>query len=350
MKNDQMRHLIKLVIFLVVLESPWIAAQPIILNEFNAVGSTRLLKDGAIDTTLGAVVGNGGNWIEFVVVEDHADVRGLELRWAEETTDLPANPVWDESRPQLEQGIIRFTDHPLWSDLRAGTILTLAENDSISNSSDEMVVSGSQTSFDPASGDWWIHVWTLDASLIETQTNAAGDGPGNFSVGNDNWEISLYRSATPEAERIWGPIGEAYAGFGGGIGSDEIGKLEVDPSPSVTNFDFNDGSSSSFGAPNLWSAGTITQDFTALRSWVSSEPTGVDLAIRLENQNVILSWQQLPGLEYRLDSSPNISSPSWKSLKQFPMILDDASEISESIPIAPDQTFQFYRVQAINPM
>ncbi|MCD8535228.1 MAG: hypothetical protein LR011_10775 [Verrucomicrobia bacterium] len=112
MKNDQLRHVLKLAVFLVVLEIQWTLAQPIVLNEFNAVGSTRMLKDGASDLTLGTVAGNGGNWIEFVVVEDHADIRGLELRWAEETTDLPPNPVWDESRPQLEQGIIRF-DGPL---------------------------------------------------------------------------------------------------------------------------------------------------------------------------------------------------------------------------------------------
>ncbi|MCD8535227.1 MAG: hypothetical protein LR011_10770 [Verrucomicrobia bacterium] len=238
----------------------------------------------------------------------------------------------------------------MWADLRAGTILTLAENESLANSSGESVVSGTQTSFDPASGDWWIHVWTFDASLIETETNADGDGPGNFSVGNDNWEISLYRGATPEAERIWGPIGEAYDGFGGGVGSDEIGKLETDPSPSVTIFDYNDGSSSSFGAPNLWSAGTITQDFSALRSWVNSGPTGVALSIRLDGQNLILTWQQLPGLEYLLQSTPGIASPSWESVKQFPMILDDAAEISESIPISPDQTLLFYRLQTINPM
>jgi hypothetical protein len=48
---------------------------------------------------------------------------------------------------------------------------------------------------------------------------------------------------------------------------------------------FRDGSSSSFGAPNLWSGGTFTQDFSVLRS-VVPEPgaaalVGVALAALL---------------------------------------------------------------------
>ena len=53
-----------------------------------------------------------------------------------------------------------------------------------------------------------------------------------------------------------------------GIGSTEVFKLEEDPAPAANPFDglYNDGSSSTFGAPNIWSAGTTTQDFSAFYS------------------------------------------------------------------------------------
>jgi hypothetical protein len=51
-----------------------------------------------------------------------------------------------------------------------------------------------------------------------------------------------------------------------GIGADEVFKLEQDPGPFITPLAiYNDGSSSTFGAPNRYAAGTIEQDFGMLR-------------------------------------------------------------------------------------
>ena len=71
------------------------ASEPILLNEYNAVGGSKFLKDDKSDSTLGRIEGNGGNWIEFVVTTDHADIRGLQLRWAEEAGAAPAETLWD---------------------------------------------------------------------------------------------------------------------------------------------------------------------------------------------------------------------------------------------------------------
>ena len=52
-----------------------------------------------------------------------------------------------------------------------------------------------------------------------------------------------------------------------GIGNDEVFKLEEDPSSFITPAaDYNDGTSSTFGSPNIYSAGSEQQDFTALRA------------------------------------------------------------------------------------
>jgi hypothetical protein len=51
------------------------------------------------------------------------------------------------------------------------------------------------------------------------------------------------------------------------VGSDEVFKLEENPSPYIRpNSAYNDGTSSTFGQPNLWADGTQQQDFSALRN------------------------------------------------------------------------------------
>ena len=146
--------------------------------------------------------------------------------------------------------MLTFTQDSLWSDLRSGTIITVAED--IAN----------DPTYAPLAGDWWINV--------QASTAASGQfiAASNFSVSNDNTQITV-RDALSQ---IWfGPAGEGIAPVSG-VGSTEIWKLEADPSAAITpTSNFRDGSSSSFGAPNLWSAGTITQNFSALRSVVVPE-------------------------------------------------------------------------------
>lgn len=118
-----------------------------------------LEKDGVVgsDSCFGQIDGNGGDWIKLVVVEDHLDLRGWALQWLEDNEkgngQTSAAGVWDLSRVSggQAQGIITFSNDLFWSDLRAGTILTISEKDSVDLSTD--------TSFDPATGDWWIHVF-----------------------------------------------------------------------------------------------------------------------------------------------------------------------------------------------
>ena len=48
---------------------------PLILNEYNAVTPTKLLKNLGTDSFWGRIPGNGGDWFELVVTGDHLDVR-----------------------------------------------------------------------------------------------------------------------------------------------------------------------------------------------------------------------------------------------------------------------------------
>ncbi len=261
-----------------------LAAASLILNEWNAVSGSSFLDNGNSDSFFGRVEGNGDNWIELVVTEDHVDIRGWELRWWEDDGDGNGTAVWDPSRISANesQGKIVFSTDALWSDLRAGSIITISDKQIVDTIfEDTTPVSfdlSTDTSYDPLGGDFSIHVSSRDEAdevspLVTTMTNVDGDPAGAFSVGNNDWELTIFDGVVNH----FGPIGEAWGSFGG-ISGAEVGKLEADPSPLVTLADYNDGTSSTFEAPNVWSSGTTVQDFSALRDQVP-EPSAVALLV-----------------------------------------------------------------------
>lgn len=286
-------------------------AAGLILNEYNAVGSQKWLGnpdtvacDGPAgltcadneDTFFGRVQGNGGDWLELVVVVDHLDIRGWKLQVAElgNTGTTNGQNLW-QGNPNVEQGIITFTDHPVWADLRAGTILTITERTTAQGGLD------TDLSFDPCNGDWWINVNSFDGAVLTTVTNVQGDGPGNFSVGNDAFVLRVVNAAN---QIVFGPVGEGAPGYGGGgINSREICRLEEDPSPSLNNFAlYDDGDSSTFGSPNRWGGNLpgidsqcrFGQNFDALRASVLAGCTQCRLVI-LNEYNAVSNDKFLNG-------------------------------------------------------
>jgi len=206
---------------------------PLILNEYNAVDPTKFLNNGNSDTHFGRVAGNGGDWIELVVTVDHLDVRGWQLVVSDRTGAV------DETLWALD-----FTVDSIWADLRAGTIITVSED------------LADNVSYDPASDDWWINV----------QASSSGSGVYisalDFDVTNNDWQLTI-KDETDLT--IFGPAGEGIWPLSG-VGGEEVFKLEEDPTPYITPIaDYNDGTSSSFGAPNLYNAGSRMQDFSRLR-------------------------------------------------------------------------------------
>ena len=238
-------------------------AASLVINEWNAVKDDGFLKDGKLDTFFGRKVGNGSNWIELVVTTDHLDIRGWKLDWTN------ADP---------DSGVVTFTNDSTWSDLRSGTIITLREDDAShpafpdpANGNASTGPYGnlpSNTSFNPAGNDWWIHANIGDAALV-TYTN--------WTVDNDDWRLRILDASNNVIQPFIGEGLPANGWAGAGLGSDEIGKLEQNPSTSPTNF--RDGTSSTFGAPNVWTSGanSFTQDFSALRAEVP-EPSSLILA------------------------------------------------------------------------
>ncbi len=249
----------------------------VILNEYNAVDANSYLGGGtaeaddnggrASDTYFGRIRGNGGDWFELVVVKDHLDMRKWHL-------DIFEDGVVDKPEKTLD-----LTNHPIWADLRSGTIITVSES------------VPSDISYNPAAGDWWINVQasdTADGLYIEAKS---------FKVSKSDWQLRLRNAA---GTVIFGPAGEGE-GLTTGIGGTNIFRLQADPSATITptSKNYKDGSNfSTFGAPNRWGS----QDFSTLRGVVSPEvesitvldpngPTSLTAAtfttIRWESQGVI---------------------------------------------------------------
>lgn len=271
-----------------------LAAAPLIINEYNAVSATNTLDDGeGQDSFFGILPGNGGNWIELLVIDDHVDLRDWTLQWAEmeQVGALPEDTA---------EGEIRFGQHDVWSDLRAGTIITLIETadaEAQVGPAGETYSTPTDSSYDPEAGDWWINISTREeaakgdaAALITTVTN---DGmAGDFSVGKDDWMVKI---VDWDGEDVFGPLGEGAADWpGGGVSSKEGGSLEgpvpTEENPAAitladwqaitpTNPFYDDTGSTTFGAPNAeWDAMAMTflpyQDLSPLRDQVIGQPLG----------------------------------------------------------------------------
>ncbi len=206
-------------------------APPLILNEWNAVDDGERLDDDGADDAFGQVDGNGGDWIELVVIQDHLDLRG----WRMTTEDR-----------RMDRGTLAFTDDPLLADLRAGTIITIAED------------LPEDPAYDPDGGDWRFHLRaTAEGQYVRS------DG---FDVTAHDWQLTVW---DPDGAVRYGPIGEAVAPWKG-ISGGEVGLLAADPSDTVgrTSADYRDGTISTFGSPNRW--GDEAQDFWSLRQVAGS--------------------------------------------------------------------------------
>lgn len=307
----------------------------LILNEFSAVASDRYLDGGSYkrsdkeDTFFqsypglpdGRIEGNGGNWVEMLVIQDHLDISGWQLRWAETgSSDTDGTNPW-YGDPTVEQGIITFSSTAaVWSDLRAGTILTISEKKEIPVDTDwdtegedrnftdgldpgdaevDVVVDFSTdvTSYDPLAGNFNLHVSSRQEQadgtfLVSTVTNVAGNAPGDFSVGPADWQMSIYDD---EGALQFGPVGEDVSDWGantgaGGVNDEEVGKLQK-PEPddlwtvqdwmdNITNGAwFSDGTTSTFRSANMWTDSHVTkvQDLSALRAQVPEPSAAVML-------------------------------------------------------------------------
>lgn len=247
---------------------------PIFLNEYNAVISTGYLNGGtatvdanggaSVDTHFGRVLGNGGNWMELVVVTDKLDLRGWTLSWRQVVVGGTS-------------GTITFGDASGLAAIPSGTILTIIEHNAAAGGMD------TDLTVNIAGGDRWMNIYSGDTNVIAATTSTKpAAGFGSFSTSNDEWELTIKDAS---GTVVAGPFGEGSVGyFLGSVGTDDVCRLEENPSTHISQVsDFDDTARfSTFGAPNQWAqcpddSVVISQDFSALGDGVCQMFAAEDL-------------------------------------------------------------------------
>lgn len=237
------------------------ALSPIILNEYNAVGTEEYLGGGdeleagaPFDSFFSRIEGNGGAWVEFVVTQN-SDIR----KWTLEITNKDSTQI------------LKLADHVALKSIPAGTILTFSEGNRY------VGTSFNQSSRLNIDGYAWTNIWMHDSIVID-QANSTQ--PSRSPIGSDDTRF-IWRNAANEI--IYGPSGENIAlsdsndnGIGDeliAVGNSEVFRLEANPSASTNplNINYDDGSSSSYGRPNRWSNDSKVQLFNGFLA-VSSPP------------------------------------------------------------------------------
>ncbi|RMF24114.1 MAG: lamin tail domain-containing protein [Deltaproteobacteria bacterium] len=269
-----MKRLTAVALFCALVSSPVLAgAADVILNEYNAVDDADFLENGASDPFWGVRAGNGGDWFELAVITDHLDMRGWSF--------LVVNRTGSAGEESFS---IDLTTDPFWQDIRSGTIITISEN-----------LPSNARSYNPVIGRWWINV---RPSEFGTYATASCVSPSclpsqvNWKVSNNDTQITILDASSTV---VFGPAGEGIQPPAG-IGQTEVFKLEQDPDATITptSPSYRDGSSSTFGQPNRYNAGTMVQDFSALRSVVPYEPlTTVRINEVLSHSDPGVDWIEL---------------------------------------------------------
>ncbi|NEW60658.1 hypothetical protein GSY74_05120, partial [Sulfurovum sp. bin170] len=239
-------------LFLIFFSYQFIYADAILLNEYNAVKPDAQPRNDGYDTYFGDIDGNGGDWIELVVVEDHLDLRGATLKIKSGSTSFLTATF-----PYLTE----------FAYLRKGTIVTVSE----------LPTDTSYSPMDENNPDWTIN---LNASELENQN-------GSFRITSGAMDISI--------DSMFGDIlmqnsGEIVLGWG--ISNDEVFKLKKDPSASIQPDDpaYGDDKGkqiiSTFGSLNQWIDSddvTIHQNFDTLRDINSS----INMALLLNEYDAV---------------------------------------------------------------
>jgi len=208
---------------------------PIVLNEYNGVDNDYTLKNDGYDSFYGKILGNGGNWVEMIVVDDEVDIRGATLEI------IGNGGVYFKGT---------FPNEEVLSNLRSGTILTISEEPT-------------DLSYDPFNNclaDWTININYNDITTIE----------GEYEINHDEIKISIISEDGDHT--LMKGSGERI--FGGGIDKREIFLLKTNPTQETMPDDENYGDNgykqplSTFGSLNRWiddNNNTISQDLSNLR-------------------------------------------------------------------------------------
>jgi len=221
-------------------------------------------EDGeGLDTFFGRVEGNGGDWFELVVVGAGDTASSPVTPQAGSTVDMRGWSI--QITTSLIPETIKLSQDDYWAAVPAGTLLTFTEATTADGGLDTAI---NQTSKLDTEGYLWSNINLGDPFFID---QANSDFEGKVEINSSNTQFVIRDS---DDVPIFGPSGEGILtvdtdmdGFpdeSPSVNSREVYKLEQDPTPAIDAMfaSYDDGKSSSFGSPNVGSAGAFVQDFT----------------------------------------------------------------------------------------
>ena len=225
-------------------------AAPAFINEYNAGGATVV-----------------GDWFEVVVVGagiagSVVDMRGWEFR----VSNSPLN-----DGQQQQQGLFKLSQNSYWGNVQAGTIITFFKDDASTPAPRTSILG-----MDRFSSEGWGHtnIQVSDPTFIDVNFLM---NDGDYPVDENFSQFAIFDK---NSNLVFGPAGEGHAGYpGSGVKETEVFKLEANPSPLITLASpYNDGTTSTFGAPNQWTTNMVTnvQDFSA---FAIPEPGSISMLI-----------------------------------------------------------------------
>lgn len=244
------------------------AAQPrIVLNEYNAVGSTSMHASQTGDLRLGRVEGNGGDWFELVVVGSGfgttLDMRGWKIQVSQITG------------AQRKTDTITLSQDNFWAAVPAGMILTFTEDNAAEGGYDTALNAENKLSTAKYA---WSNIWLGDTAMI---ASVSGDSTSGINVSSDDTQIAVLNAGNGYE---FGPIGEStwrypeisgtscfYLAADPGSGIDP-GTVQEDTRYSALYFGKDPVVPSTFGLPNLTATGRqpffgINMPYFASRPW-----------------------------------------------------------------------------------
>ena len=307
------------------------ATSEVLVNEFNAVSSSNRINGGVIpvpadgdgqDTYFGTVDGNGGDWLELVVVGNGSagttDLRGWKIEIDE---GAGTNFVADE--------VIVLSQDPYWAAVPNGTILTITEKTSAEGGLDTWIHKVNRLGQAGGSGLTdggyaWSNIHYLDPIYIDQTASTFGNGLG---ISSNNTQIRILKPRAGVAGQfdvVAGPVGEGVQPLSG-VNNTEVLELEVDPSPAVspylpdvvtdaTVFIYDDGNGSTFGSPNRFTGGTQAQNFSPYQTG-NSAPTFANSPLRGVDAGAAYSFNvATEDTEGQGVTVSVIQKPSWLNL------------------------------------
>ncbi|NCY21919.1 hypothetical protein EBX31_08175, partial [bacterium] len=291
------------------------ASSSVLVNEYNCVSSSNQLNKGVVDvasgdgldTYFGTVNGNGGGWLELVVVGDGTAGSTVDMRGWKIEIDDGAGSVFTP-----DDTIVLSTD-AYWQKVPSGTILTFTDQTTAQGGLDTWI---NKRCLRKTAGYDWSNIFVFDPNYVDQANSVIGGGLG---ISSSNAQVRIRKA---DGTVVAGPVGEGIRPVSG-VSNNQILEYVGDPSPVSSPLDttvnsngdtvtaYGNGNGSTFGEPNKRMGGTEAQDFSAYLV-ANTAPMFTNQPEKYAVEGVSYNWTAVTAdAEGNSVTLTKVSGPTW---------------------------------------